>query len=383
MKKGVFFVGIVVTLLLVAAVAVLYHFGRQKMIRDSINHFNAAKSIYEKSQWPEAQHLFSEVLRKYPRSDVAPESQYYVAIILQAGGEYEKALEKWRARPRIEGDPRAVEVDYYIGRCLEMLGKDGEAAAQYERVALSRASGGFASLAKTGLGRTAESAGDLEEAHAFYEEAVALADGPGEARDLAEKLLGDLNIRMFFTPKVDEHKEVYLIKPGDSMVAIALRNNVTVDQLCRINGISSPTRIRPNMRILIPNSEFSIHIDKSEFRLVLYNHDEFFKSYRVGLGKHGSTPVGEFVVSDKIKNPTWWSPNGPIAPGDPGNELGTRWMALKPLTPGIGPDYGIHGTIDPSTIGWESSNGCPRMYPADAEELYMLTPIGTPVVIEQ
>ena len=94
MKKGVFFIGIVVTLLLVAAVAVLYHFGRQKMIRDSINHFNAAKSLYEKSQWPEAQHLFSEVFRKYPRSDVAPESQYYVAIILQAGGEYEEALEK-------------------------------------------------------------------------------------------------------------------------------------------------------------------------------------------------------------------------------------------------------------------------------------------------
>ena len=71
-----------------------------------------------------------------------------------------------------------------------------------------------------------------------------------------------------------------------------------------------------------------------------------------------------------------------ISKGDPNNELGTRWMAMKPLTPGIGPDYGIHGTIDPSTIGWESSNGCPRMYPAEAEELYMLVPIGTPVVVE-
>jgi lipoprotein-anchoring transpeptidase ErfK/SrfK len=72
-----------------------------------------------------------------------------------------------------------------------------------------------------------------------------------------------------------------------------------------------------------------------------------------------------------------------VPAGDPRNELGTRWMAIKPLTPGIGPDYGIHGTIDPSTIGWESSNGCPRMYPKEAEELYMLIPIGTPVVIEE
>ncbi len=181
----------------------------------------------------------------------------------------------------------------------------------------------------------------------------------------------------------NEHKRAYLIKPGDSMVAIALRNSVTVDQLCRINGISNPARIRLNMRILIPTADFSIHIDKSDFKLTLNNHDMFFKSYKVGLGKHGSTPAGEFEVSDKMKNPVWWSPNGPVPAGDPRNELGTRWMALKPLNPGIGPDYGIHGTIDPSTIGWNSSNGCPRMYPEEAEELYMLIPIGTPVVIEE
>lgn len=383
MKKGIVAAGLVVTLLLVAAVGGLYYFGQQKMVHDSINQFNAAKSLYENSQWPEAQHLFSEVLRKYPRSDVAPESQYYLAVMLQASGKYEEALEKWRSRPRVEGDPHGIEIDYYIGRCLEMLGKSGEATAQYERIASNRAAGDFASLAKTGLGRIAEGAGDLEEAHALYEEAMAMAGNTGEARALAEKLLGDLNVRIFFTPTEDESKKAYLIKPGDSMVAIALRNNVTVDQLCRINGISNPTRIRPNMRILIPNSEFSIHIDKSDFKLTLYNHDMFFKSYKVGLGKHGSTPAGEFVISDKIKNPVWWSPDGPVPAGDPRNELGTRWMALKPLTPGIGPDYGIHGTIDPSTIGWQSSNGCPRMYPQEAEELYMLVPIGTPVVIEE
>ena len=122
---------------------------------------------------------------------------------------------------------------------------------------------------------------------------------------------------------------------------------------------------------------------KSDFKLTLSNHDRFFKSYKVGLGKQGCTPVGEFVVGDKIKNPTWWSPTGRIAPNDPRNELGTRWMALKPLTPGVGNDYGIHGTIDPSTIGWESSNGCPRMFPVGAEELFMLITEGTPVTIQE
>ncbi len=382
MKKGAIVTGLVVTLALAVAVLGLYFFGQKKMIRDSVNQYSAAKSLYDGSQWPEAQHLFAEVLRKYPRSDVAPESAFYLAFILQADGKYAEALERWKSLPRSEGDPRGAEIDYYIALCLDSLGKNDEASTQYELITSNRAAGGYAALAKAGLGRIAEEAGDLDGAHARYEEAIALAGDSGAAIGLAEMLLGELNLRMYYTPKVDEYKEVYLIKPGDSMVAIALRNDVTVDQLCKLNDISNPTRIRPNMRILIPKSDFSIHIDKSDFKLTLYNHDRFFKSYKVGLGKHGATPVAEYEISDKIKNPTWWSPNGPVPPGDPNNELGTRWMAMKPLTPGIGPDYGIHGTIDPSTIGWESSNGCPRMYPPEAEELYMLVPIGTPVVVE-
>ena len=383
MKKGTVIAGIVGTLVLAGIVAGLYLFGQQKMIKDSVNQFNAAKSLYERESWPEAQHLFSEVVRKYPRSDVAPESLYYVACILQSDGKYAEALEKWKSRPQIDGDPRAAEVDYYIGLCLERLGKGAEATVQYERLASSRAAKDYAALANTGLGRIAEKAGELEKAHVHYDKVINLADVSDEARALAEKRLGELNLRMYYQPVENEYKKAYLIKSGDSMVAIAIRNKVTVDQLCILNGISNPTRIRPHMRILIPKPDFSVHIDKSDFKMTLYNHDIFFKSYKVGLGKHGKTPVGEFEISDKIKNPTWWSPDGPVPPGDPNNELGTRWLALKPLTPGIGPDYGIHGTVDPSTVGWESSNGCPRMYPRDAEEFYTLVPLGTPVVIEQ
>jgi LysM repeat protein/outer membrane protein assembly factor BamD (BamD/ComL family) len=382
MKKGTIVAGIIGTLVLIGAVVGLFLFGQQKMIKESVNLFNAAKSLYEKESWPEAKHLFSEVVREYPRSDVAPESLYYAAVISQSEGKYAEALEKWRLRPQLEGDSRSVEVGYYIGLCLERLGKAEEATTQYEDIASNRVAKGYAALARAGLGRIAEKAGDLDKAYVHYEEAMAQAGTSGEARALAEKLLGELNLRVYYKPVENEYKKAYLIKSGDSMVAIAIRNNVTVDQLCRLNGISDPTRIRPNMRILIPNPDFSIHIDKSDFKLTLYNHDMFFKSYKVGLGKNGKTPEGEFEISDKIKNPTWWSPEGPVPPGDPNNELGTRWLALKPLTPGIGPDYGIHGTIDPSTIGWESSNGCPRMYPKDAEEFYTLVPLGTPVVIE-
>lgn len=373
--------GIVATLVLAAVVGGLFIYRQRKMVHDSINKFMAAKTLYDDSQWAEAELLFSEVATNYPRTEVGPRSLYYSAIIMQANGRYAEALDKWQTLAQRGGLQRGDEIDYYMGQCLENLGEMSQASTKYARVAASHQAGEFAALAKTGLGRVSESEGNYEEARTLYEEAMSIAGDPA-TRELAERLLGELNLRMFLSKREDEYKKAYLIRPGDSMVSVALRHKTTVDLICTLSDVSDPARIRPNMRILIPETDFSIVIDKSDFKLTLYNHGEFFKSYKVGLGKHGATPAGEFVISEKIKNPTWWSRNGPVPPGDPNNELGTRWMALKPLTPGIGPDYGIHGTIDPSTVGWESSNGCPRMYPPEAEELFMLITEGTPVRIE-
>lgn len=378
-KKSVL-AGIVFTIVLAGAVAGLYEYGQRKMARESLTQFAAAKTLYEASQWQDAERLFLQISQKYPRSDVAPESIYYAAFLMQNDGKYAEALEQWKKLSTAAGAPRAVEVKYYTTECYEKLGKKQEALTGYTELAALPQSA-FTSLAQCGLGRIAESDGKLEEARSRYEQAMEQAQ-TDKARSLSEKLLGDLNLRMFLTPTENEDKKAHLVKRGETLVGIALANHTTVDLICRINGITDPASVRPNTRLLIPTAEFSIVISKPDFKLTLFNHGKFFKSYKVGLGKHGCTPVGEFVINDKIKNPTWWSPQGPIPPGDPRNELGTRWMALKPLTPGIGSDYGIHGTINPSTVGWESSNGCPRMLPPEAEELYMLVTIGTPVEIK-
>ncbi|MDP4181706.1 MAG: L,D-transpeptidase [Bacillota bacterium] len=43
--------------------------------------------------------------------------------------------------------------------------------------------------------------------------------------------------------------------------------------------------------------------------------------------------------------------------------------------------YGIHGTDKPWSISQAVSHGCVRMYSRDAEDLYNIVPIGTPVYI--
>ncbi|HIB92177.1 TPA: L,D-transpeptidase, partial [Candidatus Poribacteria bacterium] len=43
-----------------------------------------------------------------------------------------------------------------------------------------------------------------------------------------------------------------------------------------------------------------------------------------------------------------------------------------PEEEGLPRDLGIHGTIQPDSIGLYSSKGCPRMHNAEVEELYDL-----------
>jgi tetratricopeptide (TPR) repeat protein len=378
-KKSVFS-GIVLTLVLAVAVAGLYLYRQKKIAVESMNQLAAAKTLYEASHFPEAEQRFMEIAKKYPKSAAAPESIYYAARLMHDSSRYQEALEQWQKFPADEGSPQAIEKTYYISHCQENLGNNQEASAGYTKVAAARDSA-FAGLALCGLGRFTEASGNLEEARARYEEALALAKSK-EAQDLAEKQLGSMNLRLFLTPTEGPDKKVYLVKRGDSLVNIALANHTTIDLICKINDLKDPASLRPGMTLLIPAAEFSIVINKPDFKLTLLNRGKFFKSYKVGLGKHGCTPLGDFVIDGKEKNPKWWSPNGLVPSGDPRNELGTRWMHLKPLTSGVGNSYGIHATINPGTIGWESSNGCPRMYPQEAEELYMLIPEGISVKIE-
>ena len=47
----------------------------------------------------------------------------------------------------------------------------------------------------------------------------------------------------------------------------------------------------------------------------------------------------------------------------------------------LGGSFGIHGTLDSSSVGWASSHGCIRMKNEEVAELYKIIPIGTKVII--
>jgi lipoprotein-anchoring transpeptidase ErfK/SrfK len=126
-----------------------------------------------------------------------------------------------------------------------------------------------------------------------------------------------------------------------------------------------------------------IVIRRASNLLTLYRGDHYVRQFHVATGQSVyPTPLGDFQVVVKWKNPTWYPPTQdawakglkPVPPG-PNNPLGTRWMGIS--SPGVG----IHGTDEPASIGYSESHGCIRMLVPDAEWLFDHVAVGTPVFI--
>ncbi|MDW8262448.1 MAG: L,D-transpeptidase, partial [Phycisphaerales bacterium] len=78
----------------------------------------------------------------------------------------------------------------------------------------------------------------------------------------------------------------------------------------------------------------------------------------------------------KQKNPKFWGAGDlpPMGADDPKNPLGEFWIGLTGINGSAeGRDsYGIHGTIEPESIGRAMSLGCIRLASGDIDLLYEL-----------
>jgi len=177
----------------------------------------------------------------------------------------------------------------------------------------------------------------------------------------------------------DPLAERYVVQSGDNLVEIGRRFDLPYEIVMRINGISDPRSIRAEQPLKVLHGPFNVRIDKSDFRLDVYLRDLFLRSYPVGLGASSGTPTGVWRVKNRLENPTYFPPasatNKQVIPaGDPNNPLGERWIGLEGVEgEAAGQEgFGIHGTIEPDSIGRAVSLGCVRMRNEDAAFLYTL-----------
>jgi L,D-transpeptidase ErfK/SrfK len=152
-------------------------------------------------------------------------------------------------------------------------------------------------------------------------------------------------------------------------------------------------------RILLPLSFIlpdahrkGIVINLAAMRLFYFNGNGnplAVSTYPIGIGTtEKPTPMGQMYVKHKKLRPTWYVPASiaedyrkkgdplpPIVPPGPLNPLGEYALYLSE------PEYLVHGTNKPASIGLRATNGCIRLYPEDIKRLFENTPVKTPVNI--
>jgi len=229
--------------------------------------------------------------------------------------------------------------------------------------------------------------GELVSARAVLNDALRSAEATQADRHRIRQDLTTVNKELFFGSTVypgDTLSEMYEIQPGNSLARITKSQSLTVDWrlIQRINRISDPSRIRSGQKIKLVRGPIHAIISKSDYRIDLYagppgaeSQWMFLCSYPVGLGEGDSTPIGEFVVrnNSKLINPVWRNPRTGehFAANNPDNPIGERWIGIEGIGDSAVHDgYGIHGTIDPASIGNDASMGCIRMNNDAVEVVY-------------
>lgn len=218
--------------------------------------------------------------------------------------------------------------------------------------------------------------GDLVSARTYFAEAFAISSDETEVALLRAELtrLGNETI---FSPRIlpnDPLVSRYVLKPGDTLGKIAKANKISPELLAEINGIQDINRIRAGQTVKIIRGPFRAAVHKSTYVMDVFLEQTLVKHFKVGLGSDNSTPTGQWRVGTKLNNPTYYPPRSGkiIAADDPLNPLGERWIALYGISGEAAGQrrYGIHGTIEPESIGQSVSLGCIRMFNVDVESLY-------------
>jgi lipoprotein-anchoring transpeptidase ErfK/SrfK len=196
-------------------------------------------------------------------------------------------------------------------------------------------------------------------------------------------MLDDINAVVVFSTKQfkdDEFGGTFTVPPGGVLEKIAKSNDIPKELLQKINGITDPRRLRAGQNLKIIKGPFNAVVDKSDFSLELWIGEPgakgsmYVTTLPVGLGTDDSTPTGVWAVQNRVPNPTYFSPRGGgiIPADDPKNPLGERWIGLTGTDgAAVGKtSYGIHGTIDPDSIGKQASMGCIRLKNEDVTKVY-------------
>ncbi|MEY3143330.1 MAG: hypothetical protein RLY21_1823 [Planctomycetota bacterium] len=202
---------------------------------------------------------------------------------------------------------------------------------------------------------------------------------PMESKQAADAL-AKIAAQLVFTPVYnasDPYFFQYTVQPGDSLEKIVRKHKIGCDWrlVARINNVKRPEAIRVGQRLKLPKGPFSAVVSKRDYRVDLCmgagSDRVVMTSLPCGLGSANGTPTGRFRVrpGSKLLNPEWRHPvTGEFFKADdPMNPIGEHWLGIEGIEASNASlaGYGMHGTIEPESIGRDMSLGCVRLVAED------------------
>ena len=148
-----------------------------------------------------------------------------------------------------------------------------------------------------------------------------------------------------------------------------------------------------NIRQTPEPHEYSLRVNKGEFKMYLLDHGTPVAVWPVCVGKNPGqkektgdmkTPVGTFTINE-ITNSSTWTRDFHDGKGIVKNAYGPWYIGLdtKALSKGKWDGIGIHGLHDPKLAGTRASEGGISMVNEDLQKLKPLLKVGTKVTIQE
>ncbi len=198
--------------------------------------------------------------------------------------------------------------------------------------------------------------------------------------DLLDRLAG----AVIYSPTL--HLESpHVVQPGETLETIAAQYGVTPRLMEKINRIPNVASVRPGAKLKVVRGPFNAEVNLTRFEMTLFLEDgRYAGRFPIGLGKEVEATEGDYMVTDKSFDPVYRiEQNGAyheIRGGDPNNPLGNRLVELGTQLDQPG-ELAIHGTNNPQTVGTMAHEGCIRLNPRDADDVYDILSKGMSKVI--
>lgn len=217
---------------------------------------------------------------------------------------------------------------------------------------------------------------DLLGARMVYWDLLTIKDAHG-LQGFIENRLATINHDLLYEDRPAPEKVGHTIVQGNLISRIATQYENTQAYILSANKIANVSQLRIGRKIwVLDHPKFVLTVYKKQFSAILTLNGRFHKRYSVGVGE---APAGTYSIRGSVKHPVYRrSGHRTIPYRGEGNILGTWFILLNPRDC----ETGLHGTWDESTLGRNAPAGKVRFSNSEIEELALLLPRGTKIVVK-